>query len=734
MFIAHNLGAMNAQRQYNIVTNRKTKLSEKLSSGYRINRAADDAAGLSISEKMRRQIRGLTQGVENTQDGVSLCQVADGALAEVNDMLHRITELSVKSANGTNSEQDRQYIQEEISQILQEIDRIGDTTTFNERKVFKGDSVSNITGGNSAVKSEITISVSGQSSDGLPKTYNISADVNTGVSIDNENYTWQEFVNSAGNTLADGTLQNGKYVLSHHGMDVSIELFNKNLDEVAIALNGLSWATEVQTSTNVQTSAVSNVVPDIFEMTMPAWTSLNKIHILANESGLGVSYEGGTEDALYWDYNYGSQITSSWAAMGIDINNIVEGTYTYSDSRTGLKYQFKVESGATKESLINSLNNVVMTIDNTVESERTYQAPVSKYGDIPPYDFEDYETCYLATYFNPTRDSMANFAETDINSEMYSSDSTDSKYIYTLTDDGKLCLQYTGAYECRHMRDDLAVNPVSDGTKFVITDESMLKLRNFDYTKNSPRNYNSNDGTYSVVPEDRVLEFKSDNGSTIYMQIVNVTQNGYDSAENSFDDIYEDFTNNTSPYSIYVSMRNVKRTMDFQEVQTNPSGNSGSTSTITVDKELLHEREMGNSGNGQTVDKVLSLWIQSGCEAGDGMWLEIDNMNTSILGIEDVDVSTVSGANQAMDAVKGALQKVTANRSKIGAQQNRLEHTIANEENIVENTTAAESRIRDTDMAKTMVEYSNTNILLQAGQAMMAQANQSNQGVLSLLQ
>ena len=131
---------------------------------------------------------------------------------------------------------------------------------------------------------------------------------------------------------------------------------------------------------------------------------------------------------------------------------------------------------------------------------------------------------------------------------------------------------------------------------------------------------------------------------------------------------------------------------------------------------------------------VLSLWIQSGYEAGDGMWLEIDNMNTSILGIEDVDVSTVDGANNALDAVKGALQKVTANRSKIGAQQNRLEHTIANEENVVENTTAAESRIRDTDMAKSMVEFSNINILEQVGHAMMAQANQSNQGVLSLLQ
>ena len=138
MVIAHNIFAMNAQRQLNIVTKNKEKTTEKLSSGYRINRAADDAAGLSISEKMRRQIRGLSQGIKNTEDGVSLCQVADGALAEVSDMLHRITELSIKSANGTNSDEDRKAIQQEISQIMQEIDRIGDTTEFNERKIFGG--------------------------------------------------------------------------------------------------------------------------------------------------------------------------------------------------------------------------------------------------------------------------------------------------------------------------------------------------------------------------------------------------------------------------------------------------------------------------------------------------------------------------------------------------------------------------------------------------------------------
>ena len=116
------------------------------------------------------------------------------------------------------------------------------------------------------------------------------------------------------------------------------------------------------------------------------------------------------------------------------------------------------------------------------------------------------------------------------------------------------------------------------------------------------------------------------------------------------------------------------------------------------------------------------------------MFLEIDHMNTTILGINDLDVSSVDGANHALDAVKGALEKVSSNRSKIGAQQNRLEHTIANEFNVVENTTSAESRIRDTDMSKEMVEFSKDMILENVGQAMLAQANQSNRGVLSLLQ
>lgn len=138
MVIQHNLAAMNSQRQLGIVNNRKAKSTEKLSSGYRINRAADDAAGLAISEKMRRQIRGLTQASENAQDGISLVQIADGALNEVHDMLHRCSELAIKAANDTMTTSDRTYIQAEINQIKEEINKTAERTTYNEIPVLRG--------------------------------------------------------------------------------------------------------------------------------------------------------------------------------------------------------------------------------------------------------------------------------------------------------------------------------------------------------------------------------------------------------------------------------------------------------------------------------------------------------------------------------------------------------------------------------------------------------------------
>jgi len=139
MVVQHNLTAMNSNRMLGITTGQQAKSTEKLSSGYKINRAADDAAGLAISEKMRRQVRGLTQASANAQDGISCVQTAEGALNEVHDMLQRMNELAVKAKNGTNKSDDRNYIDMEVQNLISEIDRVSSTTTFNEQNLLNGE-------------------------------------------------------------------------------------------------------------------------------------------------------------------------------------------------------------------------------------------------------------------------------------------------------------------------------------------------------------------------------------------------------------------------------------------------------------------------------------------------------------------------------------------------------------------------------------------------------------------
>ena len=169
MVVQHNLTAMNSNRMLGLTTNSQAKATEKLASGYKINRAADDAAGLAISEKMRRQIRGLTQASANAQDGISCVQTAEGALNEVHDMLQRMNELAVKAANGTNQSEDDAYIQKEIKQLISEIDRVSTTSTFNERKLLDG-SFSGITlqvGAENSADNTITMNISKMSASGL---------------------------------------------------------------------------------------------------------------------------------------------------------------------------------------------------------------------------------------------------------------------------------------------------------------------------------------------------------------------------------------------------------------------------------------------------------------------------------------------------------------------------------------------------------------------------------------
>ena len=411
MVVQHNLTAMNSNRMLGVTTRAQAKSTEKLSSGYKINRAADDAAGLSISEKMRKQIRGLTQASSNAQDGISAVQTAEGALNEVQDMLQRMNELAVKAANGTNSEDDRNYIQDEVNQLIKEIDRVSTTTKFNETYLLKGDDTTAATVADTAADEGTTGAA------GAAQTYDI------------------DFA--------------GKITAPAEGKsDVSFKVGSKTYS---------------------------------------------------------ITVEAGDDDA-----KIGGKIKDA-------LNN-----NKYSDKVGG---DYTATNAGAKITLTAAKNGVIAAGDKLSAANK----------DV------------------------------------------------TLKASGILTLKlHVGA-------DSTADNQIS---------------------------------------------------------------------------------------------------VDIKQMSASVLGLKTGKSTTTAAE------------------------------------------NDTLL----VNGSNDDNARKAIDTIASALQEVSKQRSALGAAQNRLEHTISNLDNVVENTTSAESSIRDTDMATEMVKYSNNNILAQAGQAMLAQANQSNQGVLSLLQ
>ena len=411
MVVQHNLSAMNANRMLNVTTSAQSKSTEKLSSGYKINRAADDAAGLSISEKMRKQIKGLTQASSNAQDGVSAVQTAEGALTEVHSMLQRMNELAVQSSNGTNSQTDRKAIQDEIDQLSSEIDRVSETTKFNETYLLKGDAT---------------------------KTTKATF-MKSGYALDNNKSL---YIKGSTTALTSATL---KEALAK-GEKIYTEDKDGNQDDDHLAVKGEHYA----------------YVTKLYDA--------DGKEVSAENVAAGKKADGKTDADKYF--------TSSAADTGVTNKTTLE-----------------VAKGAT------------------------------------------------------------------------------------------------------------AGQSVS-------------------FTESTPVN-----------------------GSISFSLHV-----GADSAEDN---------------------------------------------------------------------KIV---------------VNIESMSAAGIGVKGLKVDTEDDATAAIDRIAEAVQKVSSQRSTLGAVQNRLEHTIANLDNVVENTTSAESRIRDTDMAQEMVNYSKNNILAQAGQSMLAQANQSNQGVLSLLQ
>ena len=472
MVVQHNLRAMNSNRMLGITQGTLSKSAEKLSSGYKVNRAADDAAGLAISEKMRKQIRGLSQASLNAEDGISAVQTAEGALTEVHDMLQRMNELSVKASNGTNALSDRQTIQDEVDQLLTEIDRVAETTKFNEMYLLKGDA---------------------------------------------DTVTRKAAAKDAGLV---GTLREGA-------------------TSATFTINKLSLGDKVSIGGQ--------------EYTIGGTTA----NVTASFQTLKANFKGGelvTLDGVQYTIAAGSTVEN-------EDKNIL----------TADKIEAKIKDGSSF--IYNGVTHTAM-----VKADGTS-------GDVNGRD-------------------AANAT------------------ILTIDQAEKMILQE-------------------------------LTLAN-------------NIGTDSDAPAEVTKAERADA---------------------------------TDPNKKYVD--------------------------YIIEKGDISVKE----------DLNFSLHVGADADMNNKIGVKIQALDTSGLGIRGLNVKDSSGAaaTYAIDAIANAVSTVSAQRSLLGAVQNRLEHTINNLDNVVENTTAAESQIRDTDMATEMVKYSNANILSQAGQSMLAQSNQANQGVLSLL-
>lgn len=648
--VAHNLVAMNAQRQFNISYSKAAKSTEKLSSGYKVNRAADDAASLAISEKMRRQIRGLTQATFNVQEAVGYVQTADGALNEVHDMLQRMNELAVKSSNGTYTNTDRQYIDSEIQNLKGEIGRILGTTTFNEELIWDPE-----TEEKKQIATEYDYTA-------------ISVGSSNYISITNENC---------------GIFPNNRYITILADSTNGIAATWTGYDGITYTTNykSVDWDKLPDT---IYSFNLSDLFPE-YDGSNPSAPG-NKFYdstgkpLLDNTLGFE-SQKYATADEIISNIN-GSSVTTS-TSVYLSSNITPPGSMSYSQSLSyNAAYKSFSSNQTDKFSFDADISNSIVPNPNDGTSNVS----------VPSSDSETWSMKFSMVGVGDISAKM-----TSIN---YSSSDRTPEGENVWWHWGK---DSHGKYQ-KYGQSRSTSNTSLGGLKDILTGS---------YSDSTPGILNeTNGGSTKGAPGNISFSFDLSNPTlgkvgTISLSLTILPSDTVDSV-----------------------LSKIRSTLNENTVyDLNPTSNatekSGYISTLYP-----------HSGQNEVpiYQSVNRLYVQSGSEKDHQIDVNYDSLSTYVLGIQKTNVLTIESSKKAISEIKNALEMVSSQRSTFGAYQNRFEHTINNLGNVVENTTAAESLIRDTDMAKEMVSLSLQNILAQAGQSMMAQANQSNQAVLSLLE
>ena len=717
MVIQHNLTAMNSNRMLGVTTSAQSKSTEKLSSGYKINRAADDAAGLSISEKMRKQIRGLSQASLNAQDGISAVQTAEGALNEVQDMLQRMNELAVKASNGSMSENDRSYIQDEVDALLTEIDRVAETTKFNETYLLKG----NEEGTTSKVKVNAhDAGLAGKLKEAAAGTYTFTADGlqadgtfadGTKVEIAGKEYTIDAAASGSGTALSE--VQDAIKAAEGTGATVAVTPAGGVATTYTYAAAVNYTETEVETAV---TSAVTNGAAG------------DTITI----DGTTYEYVGATKSVVDAQTAVGDAITSG--AVGDEIT-IGDDTYTYQAEKlaAGAAANDKLDEVLTISGLSAANGDTITVTSGGVDTVYTYDG--SNWKDAGSSNVTLNNISLTADTTITVTD-----ADTPANTKTYAVIAGSTNQVAGFYKDGSTTA-LTSSDASIAAGADITIKSGATTTSFDVA--AATAAAGF-FNNGTALNVGTAVGTTSVVKindastpannlEATVGGEKTPagfyNGTTALDDdiaagaTVVITPNGGDAQTYTVADLSSGKINSVGA-------------LDLMKDELVKASSIGATTAATATVNATTGVITITQGEVDVKDS-LSFGLHVGADADmtNKIRVNIDSMTAAGLGVTGLDVKDTTGmsATYAVDAIQDAIQKVSTQRSALGAVQNRLEHTIANLDNVVENTTAAESQIRDTDMATEMVKYSNNNILAQAGQAMLAQANQSNQGVLSLL-
>ena len=575
MVVRSNIMAVNSQRQLGMNNSQVSKALEKLSSGYRINRAGDDASGLAISEKMKSQIKGLDTASLNAQDGISLVQTAEGALTEVHNMLNRMTELATRSANGINEDLNRESLQLEVDKLQEEIDRISQSTNFNGIKLLDG-------------------SLGG------------------------------------GNVSANGTSFTGANDISKFS----------SAEVVTGAASGVSF-TAVTSASATETFVIDGQKLEIDWSKGDAKKFLESITSV-DGSTTAIATEAGKE----------------WA------NKLTE-LFNNQIKEQGLKGSVKITFDGSKFSL---------------KSENK--------GSDSEFSFSG---------------STLTEAEKSLGSLLFGGITTAGKPITSII--SKAGNEYNGNTIAAGSQFQMDIN----GTKVTVTVMTQI-------TKTSSQTVVN----MSTVAANLQTDIQA--AVNAYNTAMGLTPGTYDKASGLTGLTTSDFTVEAADDGGFL----IKYNGDVEDVKF--SFNDIGEKDIAASLGLANGSSMAGGNRG------LILQIGDTADSFNQIAVSVANMSSLGIGVASVDISKREGAASAIDTIRAAIDKVSEQRAVLGATQNRLEYTINNLDTASENLQSANSRIRDTDMAKMMMEYTKVNVLTQSAQAMLAQANQQPQSVLQLLQ